>query len=352
MRKTLNIIFYTLCALLIAMTLILSLNLRANVAVSANQGSSGDYIKWVDFNIPYRALEAALAYDIKANQEGLDICWIDMLAYLSTRYGNKWNRYKPKDMAELYERLAGGETIELMTADMSYFGYYHEAYTAVLGNMVGIYYIGNGPPDSDGNPTIEEKYGLKSYLPVAYGYSFSHFDDFGNSRNFGFRRKHLGNDLIGRVGTPIMAVESGTVQNIGWNRYGGWRIGIRSLDKKRYYYYAHLRKGHPFAPGIEEGSLVQAGDVIGYMGMTGYSDKEDTNGMTVPHLHFGMQLIFHESQEEGGQEIWIDVYQIVKLLQKHGSPVVKTQDGKDYVRKYEFRDPALSLLSSSAYNMV
>ncbi len=47
---------------------------------------------------------------------------------------------------------------------------------------------------------------------------------------------------MGSIGTPIIAVESGTIEALGWNQYGGWRIGIRSFDKKRYYYYAHLRK--------------------------------------------------------------------------------------------------------------
>lgn len=54
--------------------------------------------------------------------------------------------------------------------------------------------------------------------------------------------------MMGQVGTPIISVESGYVEAIGWNPYGGWRIGIRSLDQKRYYYYAHLRKTTPTSP--------------------------------------------------------------------------------------------------------
>ena len=67
---------------------------------------------------------------------------------------------------------------------------------------------------------------------------------------------------MGSVGTPIVAVEGGIVEMLGWNRYGGWRIGIRSYDTKRYYYYAHLRSGHPFVEGLKEGVEVKAGDVI------------------------------------------------------------------------------------------
>ena len=98
------------------------------------------------------------------------------------------------------------------------------------------------------------------------------------------------------------------MEALGWNQYGGWRIGIRSFDQKRYYYYAHLRKGFPYALDLEEGSMVQAGDVIGYMGRTGYSSEENVNNIDVYHLHLGLQLIFDESQREGTNEIWIDVY--------------------------------------------
>ena len=119
---------------------------------------------------------------------------------------------------------------------------------------------------------------------------------------------------MGSIGTPIVAVEGGTVEHLGWNQYGGWRIGIRSFDKKRYYYYAHLRKDHPYADGLEEGNTVKSGDTIGYLGMTGYSIKENVNNVNVPHLHFGIQLIFDESQIDCPNEIWIDVYEIIEFL--------------------------------------
>ena len=59
------------------------------------------------------------------------------------------------------------------------------------------------------------------------------------------------------------------------------------------------------------------------MGMTGYSAKENVNGMNVPHLHFGLQLIFDESQKEGTNQIWLDVYRLVKLLSKNRATVIK-----------------------------
>ena len=113
--------------------------------------------------------------------------------------------------------------------------------------------------------------------------------------------------------------ESGTVEVMGWNQYGGWRIGIRSFDKKRYYYYAHLRQNRPYQVDLTEGKVVNAGDVIGCVGRTGYSTTENVNNINTSHLHFGLELIFDESQKECDNEIWIDLYAITKLLQKHQS---------------------------------
>ncbi len=91
-----------------------------------------------------------------------------------------------------------------------------------------------------------------------------------------------------------------------------------------------------------EGKVVKAGDVIGYLGMTGYSAKENVNNINVPHLHFGMQLIFDESQKEGVNQIWIDVYQIINFLNKNKSEVYKAfSDTKDYVRVYDIIDPSV-----------
>ena len=142
--------------------------------------------------------------------------------------------------------------------------------------------------------------------------------------------------MMGSLGTPIVAVEGGIVEALGWNRYGGWRIGIRSFDGKRYYYYAHLQKDHPFADGLREGDTVNAGDLLGFMGRTGYSDKENTNNIETVHLHFGLQLIFDESQKECLSEIWIDVYDIVRLLNTHRSSLRKTDAG--WGRVYPYRD--------------
>lgn len=282
-------------------------------------------INWVDFGVPYESLKYAMDVDITTAEQEKHISWIDSLALAACRTGGKCSVSSVKKAVADMKKDTSPE--ELLGEQYKYYSYYHSAYEAVLGGLLGNYAI---CVDGQWKPV----YGLKAYSPVAAGYGYSHCSDFGNSRSFGFARKHLGNDLMGGLGTPIVAVESGVVEAMGWNRYGGWRIGIRSMNSKRYYYYAHLQKDKPFADGIQEGDTIQAGQVIGFMGRTGYSDKENVNNIETVHLHFGMQLVFEEDQKECNSEIWIDVYNIVRLLNAHRSTVEKTENG--WKRKYPF----------------
>ena len=285
--------------------------------------AEADDIKWVDFGVPYESLKYAMEQDITTFEEEKHLSWIDILALAACRTGGKCSVSSVKKaVSELKQDKAPDELLDGL---YKYYPYYHEAYTAVLGGLLGSYAI-----EKDGQ--WKPSYGLKAFSPIAAGFGYSHSDDFGVARSFGFKRKHLGHDMMGSQGTPIVAVEGGVVEALGWNRYGGWRIGIRSFDSKRYYYYAHLQKDKPFAQGLAVGDMVQAGDLIGYMGRTGYSDKENVNNIETVHLHFGMQLIFDESQKECNSEIWIDVYDIVRLLNDHRSSI---QNG---ARVYPFKD--------------
>lgn len=279
-------------------------------------------IKWVDFPVPYESLEYAMKQDIDTFEGEQHLSWIDILALSACRTGGKCPLASVKKAAA---DLKGDKSPEELLGELyKYYAYYHEAYSAVLGGLVGSYAI-----EKDGEWVPQ--YGLKAFSPIAAGYGYGHCDDFGVGRSFGFKRKHLGHDMMGALGTPIVAVEGGVVEALGWNRYGGWRVGIRSFDGKRYYYYAHLKKDTPFAPGLAEGDMVQAGDLIGYMGRTGYSDKENTNNIETVHLHFGIQLIFDESQKECNSEIWIDAYNIVRLLDRHRSSIQNGQRVYPYV---------------------
>ena len=292
-----------------------------------------DFIKWVDFKVTDTAMRRCMKADIDSYGKEVHLDWIDLLSVLAVKYGGDFSKFQKADLDTLTKRLLSGEMLADITKDMKYFSYYHEAYTAVLGEFIGEFEI---EEESGGSLETVKKYGLKAFSPIARGYGYSHYDDFGSSRSYGYKRKHLGHDMMGNIGTPIIAIESGTVEAIGWNQYGGWRLGIRSFDKKRYYYYAHLRKNHPYPLDLSIGHTVKAGDVIGYLGMTGYSVKENTNNIDTPHLHMGIQLIFDESQKDGNGEIWIDCYEIAKFLTQNQSAVVKDDLSGEMRRKFEF----------------
>lgn len=340
-----SVIIIFLIIILISSYYIISKSIGSNTFIFWNDCTSidlsenEDYIKWVDFKITSEVLYKTAKLDIDSHNSNSEIKynWIEILAYLACKNGGNFKKFNQNDLTKIIEQLQNGKSMSDITKDIKYYNYYYESYSAVLGGFIGNYSI--EIENEDGTTSFKDKYGIKAFLPIAKNYSFSHYDDFGASRSYGFKRTHLGNDLMGSIGTPIIAVESGTVENLGWNQYGGWRIGIRSLDGKRYYYYAHLRKDHPYVSGLTQGSSVTAGDVIGYLGMTGYSIKENVNNINVPHLHFGMQLIFDESQVEGTNEIWIDVYNIIEFLKQNRSSVfMNNNQTKDFVRKYNFKE--------------
>lgn len=318
---------------------------------SGKAGEAGDsqkkkYIHWVEFNVPSDVMEKAFRLDMGTVQEEVHFNWVELLAYLGAKYGGDFERFRQADLDAVVEKLKSGVAMEEIAKDMKYYAYYREAYGAVLDGMVGYF-----EQESGNNKVWLRKYGLKVFSPIAKNFPYSDFDDFGASRSYGFKRKHLGHDMMGQVGTPVIAVESGYVEALGWNQYGGWRIGIRSFDKKRYYYYAHLRQNYPYQANLKEGSIVTAGDVIGYLGRTGYSTTENTNNITTPHLHFGIQLIFDESQKEGNNEIWINCYEIVKFLRMNQSETVKVEGTKEWTRVYNMKDPGIPENSERTENL-
>ncbi len=297
-------------------------------------------IKWVDFNVSYDALVRAYEWDVKTFETDAHINWIQLLSYTAAKTGGTFDKEALSILETAATKLSDGTTsIEELTKNMKYYAYYEEAYQAVLGGLVGEYE--EEVTKENGEISFQKRYGLKGYFPLARGFEYSHYDDFGAGRSYGYKRKHLGHDMMGRIGTPIIAVESGIVEAIGWNQYGGWRIGIRSFDEKRYYYYAHLRQNYPYAEGLEEGSIVTAGDVIGYMGHTGYSTKENVNNIDVTHLHWGLELIFDEQRRKDGYEIWVDVYPLTQFLQKHTQQTAKVEGTREWRRTTNIIDPTV-----------
>lgn len=95
------------------------------------------------------------------------------------------------------------------------------------------------------------------------------------------KRSHKGIDISAPKGTPLYSATDGKIVRYGWNQYGGWRMTIKTNDK--YLYYAHMDK---YAPGLYKGATVKKGQLIGYVGKTGYGPP-GTEGVK-SHLHFSI----------------------------------------------------------------
>ena len=304
-------------------------------ASDAGEDEGEDFIRWMDFDVPLEVLRQAYEYDVKSKEGDMPLDFVQLLAYAAAKSWGNFGAGKSQAMDEVVKQIHGGARLNELAQDLRLYDFYLAAYEAVLGGFVGEFEI--EVTDESGRTAFQRHYGLKVFSPIAKGYYYTHSDDFGNPRNYGYRRPHLGHDFFGSVGTPIISVEDGVVEAMGWNQYGGWRVGIRSLDGKRYYYYAHLRKDKPYAKDIAIGHKVRAGDVIGYLGATGYSRQENVSNIKVPHLHFGMQIIFDESQKDGRNQIWIDTYSIVRFLEGNRMKVVLSEDG-EHVRAVEINN--------------
>jgi murein DD-endopeptidase MepM/ murein hydrolase activator NlpD len=140
------------------------------------------------------------------------------------------------------------------------------------------YYFDNdgdgGYYDSEGR--LLERQFLKA--PLSYRYISSGYT---GARLHPITKKisaHYQIDYAAPIGTPVVASANGTVTSAGWE--GGWGNMIRLRHDNGYTsHYGHLSK---YAQGIHSGTHVNRGEVIGYVGSTGWS--------TGPHLDYGIKL--------------------------------------------------------------
>ena len=148
-----------------------------------------------------------------------------------------------------------------------------------------------------------------SYDQNGYGVSFT--DSWMESRSFGGERGHEGCDIMAaynkRGHYPVVSISDGIVEKMGWLKLGGYRIGIRSLHGV-YFYYAHLSD---YAPDLSVGDEVLAGELLGFMGDTGYSETPGTTGYFPVHLHIGIYL-----NEKDGTEKSYNPYPFLKELER------------------------------------
>lgn len=137
----------------------------------------------------------------------------------------------------------------------------------------------------------------------------SYINSWMTERTYDGKRGHEGTDIMAsrneRGVYPVLSISDGTVTNYGWLDKGGYRIGITS-DSGTYYYYAHLDS----YANIKEGDKVCAGELIGYMGDSGYG-PEGTKGKFDVHLHFGIYFYIE------GEEISVNPYYLLKSLENN-----------------------------------
>lgn len=176
------------------------------------------------------------------------------------------------------------------------------------------------PQDISDDRKLFLKYKAKEYLllkscyeaiwadlacfPVIPSRDISYEDSFGASRTFGGERTHEGTDLFGKETVPgyypVVSMTDGCVEKIGWLPLGGYRIGIRS-PSGGYFYYAHFSE---YDRAFQIGERVKAGDILGYMGDTGYG-PEGTCGQFPVHLHLGIYIQTPEREELSVNPYWI-----------------------------------------------
>ena len=97
----------------------------------------------------------------------------------------------------------------------------------------------------------------------------------------GYSKMHTGLDFGVPYGSPIRSAGSGIVEIAG--RHGAYGVTVEIKHNKKFEtLYAHMSK---LASGIHEGSKVNQGQIIGYVGATGRA--------TGPHLHYEVRVAGH-----------------------------------------------------------
>lgn len=149
-----------------------------------------------------------------------------------------------------------------------------------------------------------------AYDKERFGVSFA--DSWMDSRKFGGERTHEGCDIMAALNKrgryPVVSISDGYIEKMGWLTLGGYRIGIRST-RGVYFYYAHLSD---YAPDLAVGDEIKAGELLGFMGDTGYSEVEGTTGYFPVHLHVGIYLNGADGEEQS-----YNPYPFLKELETH-----------------------------------
>lgn len=207
---------------------------------------------------------------VSALRQGVDekviLAFADVFAWdidfaLQTRSGDAY-----KVIYE--ERYLDGELVttgRVLAAEYTNKGTVYRAFFFQEGEKRGYF-------DEEGNAL--QKAFLKA--PVNYRYVTSGFTSARFHPILGSVMPHNGVDYAAAYGTPIIAVADGIVSRSGWQTGYGNRIELKHGDRYGTQ-YSHMSA---YVPGLSVGDAVKQGDVIGYVGSTGYS--------TGNHVHYSV----------------------------------------------------------------
>ena len=134
----------------------------------------------------------------------------------------------------------------------------------------------SAPPRIGADP-IADLRGRQLTIPVRGVERADLHSSFADKR--GSNRVHEAIDILAARNTPVLAVEDGTVARLFSSQAGGTTIYQFDPTSTYVYYYAHLQS---YASGLQEGSAIKRGDVIGYVGTSGNAPEN------TPHLHFAI----------------------------------------------------------------
>lgn len=142
---------------------------------------------------------------------------------------------------------------------------------------------------------------------VSVDFKTTYVNTWMSERTYGGNRGHEGTDIMAKNNQrgvcPIVSMTDGKITKKGWLDKGGYRIGVEAPGGA-YFYYAHLDS----YADIEVGDTVSAGDILGFMGDSGYG-TEGTKGNFPVHLHLGIYLY------SGGKEVSVNPYWVLRYIE-------------------------------------
>ncbi len=166
---------------------------------------------------------------------------------------------------------------------------YEEGNPVRAGRILAAEFINNGERHAVvlyRGPSGKEQYYSDDGRSLQQGFLRSPLEFSRVSSNFGRRlhpihgswRKHNGTDFAAPTGTPVRATSDASVEFVGTQRGFGNLIVLKHRNNITTH-YAHLSG---FAKGLRKGQSISQGDLIGYVGCTGWC--------TGPHLHYEVHI--------------------------------------------------------------